>query len=78
MCIVSSILSENLIEIFQIYDVKISICSIFVDPPTFIETPKSIEADKGEKISLMCSADGNPVEIVWVHDPIDRVSFFFF
>lgn len=44
-----------------------------VDPPSFIETPKTVEADKGEKVTLTCSADGNPVDIVWVHDPIDRV-----
>lgn len=23
-----------------------------VDPPSFIETPKSVEADKGEKVTL--------------------------
>lgn len=42
----------------------------------FTESPKSVEADKGDKVTLTCSADGNPLEIVWVHDPIDRVSVF--
>lgn len=45
------------------------------DPPTFIETPKSTEANKGEKVNLKCSADGNPLEIIWVHDPIDRINY---
>lgn len=40
----------------------------------FKESPKSLEADKGDKVTLTCLADGNPLEIVWVHDPIDRVS----
>lgn len=46
----------------------------FADAPMFKESPKSMEADKGDKVTLTCSADGNPLEIVWVHDPIDRVS----
>lgn len=33
-----------------------------------------MEADKNDKVTLKCEADGNPLEIVWVHDPIDRVS----
>lgn len=43
----------------------------------FKESPKSVEADKGDKVTLTCLADGNPLEIVWVHDPIDRVSISF-
>lgn len=46
----------------------------FADPPSFTELPESKEADKGDRVTLNCVADGNPVEIVWVHDPLDRVS----
>lgn len=48
---------------------------LFLDSPSFIETPVSVEADKGEKVTLTCLADGNPLEIVWVHDPKDRINF---
>lgn len=46
----------------------------YTDPPSFKETPKSVEGEKGDRVTLNCQADGNPLEIVWVHDPIDRVS----
>lgn len=46
------------------------------DAPMFKESPKSVEADKNDKVTLTCLADGNPLEIVWVHDPIDRVCIF--
>lgn len=48
--------------------------SISLDPPIFKKLPKSIEADEKEKVTLTCDVDGNPLEIVWVHDPTDRVS----
>lgn len=54
---------------------EIIILYLFSDPPSFIETPTSVEADKGDKINLICSADGNPLEIVWVHDPRDRINY---
>ncbi|XP_031628454.1 irregular chiasm C-roughest protein-like [Contarinia nasturtii] len=44
-------------------------------PPSFVETPKSVEADRGDKVTLTCSAQGNPLEIVWVHDPVDRINY---
>ncbi|XP_055303377.1 irregular chiasm C-roughest protein-like [Sitodiplosis mosellana] len=40
-------------------------------PPSFTETPKSVEAAKGDKVTLKCAADGNPLEIVWIHTSID-------
>lgn len=40
-----------------------------------MQLPKSIEADDREKVHLNCEVDGNPLEIIWLHDPIDRVSF---
>ena len=46
----------------------------FSDPPLFITMPSSVEADKKEAVDLTCDVDGNPLDIVWVHDPIDRVS----
>lgn len=44
------------------------------DPPIFRQPLRSVEADAGEKIRLHCDVDGNPMEIVWVHDPIDRIN----
>lgn len=47
---------------------------IITDAPVFKEAPKSIEANSGEKVNLACDVDGNPLEIIWVYDPIDKVS----
>lgn len=33
---------------------------------------RSVEADAQERIRLFCDVDGQPLEIVWVHDPVDR------
>lgn len=70
---------ESFAEVFQlIYEFcaqfKYSILFFWLnlDPPSFIETPKSIEAELGDKVTLTCYAEGNPLEIVWIHD--DRVS----
>lgn len=63
--------------IYQFFLLSILIEPIFFvkpDAPSFKEAPKSIEADNGEKINLACDADGNPLEIIWVYDPIDKVS----
>lgn len=51
-------------------------CSICVtDPPSFIEQPQNIESEMGENITMNCLVDSNPkADIVWVFDPIDRVS----
>lgn len=35
-----------------------------------------MEADAGAVASLVCDVDGNPTpDIVWIHDPTNRVSF---
>lgn len=40
-------------------------------PPVFRQPLRSVEADARDKIKLHCDVDGNPLEIVWVHDPVD-------
>lgn len=47
------------------------------DGPVFKQLPRSVEAEEGEDVELECEVDGNPLEIFWVHDPIDRVSVHF-
>lgn len=47
---------------------------VYIDPPVFKHAPQSVDADEKEVVKMSCDADGNPLEIVWVHDPIDRVS----
>lgn len=44
-----------------------------LDAPSFKQLPKSIEAEDGDEVTLECEVDGNPLEIYWVYDPIDRV-----
>lgn len=44
------------------------------DPPVFRQPLRSVEADTNETIRLHCDVDGNPLEIVWVHDPTDRLN----
>lgn len=76
----------NLINIFYLFDKHfvILVCrgveghkfnfNIFLaDPPVFKQLPKSVEAEDEDEVELECEVDGNPLEIVWVHDPIDRV-----
>lgn len=42
--------------------------------PIFKTRPKSMEADIGATVTLICDVDGNPApEIVWIFDPSDRV-----
>lgn len=57
---------------------KLFIFKKISDPPVFKQLPTSVEGDDKEKINLACDVDGNPLEIVWVHDPIDRVRNVFF
>lgn len=46
-----------------------------IDQPTFTRRPQNQEADDQEPITLHCEVDANPMpEIVWVFDPIDRVT----
>lgn len=47
-----------------------------IDPPSFLERPQNIESEMGENITMNCLVDSNPkADIVWVFDPIDRVSY---
>lgn len=47
----------------------------FVDGPVFRTRPKSIEADNGAKIALVCDVVGNPPpDILWIHEPHDKVT----
>lgn len=42
--------------------------------PSFKTRPKSMEADVGSVVTLICDVDGNPTpEIVWIYDALDRV-----
>lgn len=72
-----------LAEVFQLiyefcaqFNYSILFLWLHLDPPSFIETPKSIEAELGDKVTLKCSADGNPLEIVWIHDDRVRITKF--
>jgi len=57
---------------------KINLFKLFIDGPIFKSRPKSVEADIGTTVSLSCDVDGNPQpDIVWIHDPTDRVSNLF-
>lgn len=48
---------------------------IFIDGPVFKARPKSIEADNGATIHLVCDVVGNPpADILWIHEPNDKVS----
>lgn len=52
----------------------LSICC-HADPPSFVRRPHNIQADSQENITLVCIVDANPTpDIIWVFDPIDRVS----
>lgn len=70
LCFISSFLT--------IFFLPLSICVRHVcvtDPPSFIERPQNIESEMGENITMNCLVDSNPkADIVWVFDPIDRVS----
>lgn len=42
----------------------------------FKTLPKSIEADVDTSVSLQCDVDGNPIpDILWIHEPSDRVGY---
>lgn len=46
------------------------------DQPSFIRLPENVEADDQSEVTLSCEVTSNPIpDIVWVFDPIDRVSF---
>lgn len=57
---------------------------LLIDQPSFIRLPESVEADDQLEVTLNCEVTSNPIpDIVWVFDPIDRVSlklilYFFF
>lgn len=45
------------------------------DGPVFKTRPKSVEADLDQVAVLTCDVDGNPpADIVWIHEPTDRVN----
>ncbi|KAL0273423.1 UNVERIFIED_CONTAM: hypothetical protein PYX00_006087 [Menopon gallinae] len=42
--------------------------------PRFRSRPKSIQADLGSTVTLICDVDGNPPpDIVWIHESTDKV-----
>lgn len=46
-----------------------------LDPPSFKYRPENVEAEMNENITLSCIVDANPPpDIIWVFDPIDRVT----
>lgn len=46
-----------------------------IDPPSFTERPQNVESEMGENVTMNCFVDSNPkADIIWVFDPIDRVS----
>lgn len=48
---------------------------LYVDQPSFIRIPENVEADDQSEVTLRCEVTSNPIpDIVWVFDPIDRVS----
>lgn len=49
---------------------------LLIDQPSFIRLPENVEADDQMEVTLNCEVISNPIpDIVWVFDPIDRVSF---
>lgn len=47
-----------------------------IDPPSFNERQQNVESEMGDNITMNCLVDSNPkADIVWVFDPIDRVSW---
>ncbi len=41
--------------------------------PTFKQRPRSVEADDGGTVTLVCDVDGNPIpEIVWIYETSER------
>lgn len=47
-----------------------------IDQPSFVRWPENVEADDQQEVTLTCEVISNPIpDIVWVFDPIDRVSF---
>lgn len=69
--------TSNLVFIFDSMTLCIYLCLnyYFSDGPEFRSRPKSVEADKYEKVMLSCDVDGNPVpHITWIHIPSNRVS----
>lgn len=45
------------------------------DGPVFRTRPKSVEADNGGSTTLTCDVVGNPSpDILWIHEPNDKVS----
>lgn len=58
-----------------IYHGYACIITIPIDPPSFIERPQNVESEMGDNITMNCLVDSNPkADIIWVFDPIDRVS----
>lgn len=53
----------------------VNLNGIFIDGPVFKARPKSIEADNGATITLVCDVVGNPPpDMLWIHEPNDKVS----